>query len=267
MDVQSDIEIIDANITTAGLDLFGRVSDGYMQVHAYALAVEHKIRFNGECEDNKLSLAISKDQGKERAFAMGYFDDNIRDLFPLTLFPWDSIALTAILVTKRHSNVDGDVLYCLLLQKFHHNERIEAHDPQMDPVDKPVSPISETEEDGGGCDLNPTTAYGTLTQSAWGASAGAARASFGWVAAAAAGAFFVLIAAAAAAGVDFGWVVAAGSARAAFGWDTAVPTSLSSNEMLGQGLRTIPGTWWRVEIARTTRFKDWNWERQELKIV
>lgn len=59
-------------------------------------------------------------------------------------------------------------------------QRIEVHNLRTDPMDEPVSPISEIEEDGDDVDLTPTTAKQTLPQSVLGAAAGAA---FGGVAA------------------------------------------------------------------------------------
>ena len=61
------------------------------------------------------------------------------------------------------------------------NQRVETYNQHTDPMDVPVSPISESEEDDNDVDLTPTTAKRTLPQSAIGAAAGAA---FGGVAAA-----------------------------------------------------------------------------------
>jgi hypothetical protein len=61
------------------------------------------------------------------------------------------------------------------------NQRVETYNQQTDPMDVPVSPISESEEDDDDVDLTPTTAKRHLPQSALGAATGAA---FGGVTAA-----------------------------------------------------------------------------------
>ena len=52
--------------------------------------------------------------------------------------------------------------------------KVETYSQHTDPMDVPVSPISESEEDDHDIDLTPTTAKSPLPQSAVGAAAGAA---------------------------------------------------------------------------------------------
>jgi hypothetical protein len=59
-------------------------------------------------------------------------------------------------------------------QEPRENQRVETYNQHIDPMDVPVSPISESGEDDNDIDLTPTTAKRPLPQSALGAAAGAA---------------------------------------------------------------------------------------------
>lgn len=139
VDSERDIQLLESNIIMAGRDSFGRVLAGTIQVHGYTLPLEVNNRpINGGVDDyeykyngNNLGLLVpelfalpkatlSSDYGL--VFGTGDFDGNIRSLFGPIYSKPDPVTCIALRVAERCSSGEGDVLYCLLLQKVSSDE-------------------------------------------------------------------------------------------------------------------------------------------------